>query len=296
MGIITDDAALSAMPRTAAKADAVVLLPEVGSTNTYARELIEREGEGRWPFASPSAVAVVATDRQTAGRGRLDHVWTSAAGESFTVSFVACVPRALATDESVNGWLQMIAGLSALDALREAAGETGEGGLKLKWPNDLFCGGLKLGGILAEMVMLPGEPDRVAVIFGIGINLAVPADRLPTPQSTSLQLHYALGRSGEGQAVDTAALRDRIAARLVASLRSRLDALIRDPHAEAPRLAGETRSLCWTLGHRVSIHYTDGTTLEATALALNDDASLTVRDDAGATRTVRTADVGVLNH
>ena len=65
--------------------------------------------------------------------------------------------------------------------------------MELKWPNDVFCHGLKLGGLLSELVLLPdGEADDdVVVVFGVGLNLALGASRLPTPQSTSLQLHVS---------------------------------------------------------------------------------------------------------
>lgn len=103
----------------------------------------------------------------------------------------------------------VIAGFAALDALRGALAECGvaseDCGLRLKWPNDLFCQGRKLGGILTEMVPLPGRDDSAALVIGIGINLAIPADRLPTEQSTSLQLHV------QGLP-DARTLRDMIAA------------------------------------------------------------------------------------
>ena len=77
-------------------------------------------------------------------------------------------------DGSVNGWLTVIAGFAALDALRGALAECGvaseDCGLRLKWPNDLFCQGRKLGGILTEMVPLPGRDDSAALVIGIGIN------------------------------------------------------------------------------------------------------------------------------
>ncbi|WP_101621487.1 biotin--[acetyl-CoA-carboxylase] ligase [Bifidobacterium parmae] len=331
------------MPRTAQVADRVVFVGETGSTNTLARGLVasgELAGaagvaDAAGAVAGGSAAsdhpyaAVVAADRQTAGRGRLDHTWESAPGESSTVSYVVTVPRALAVDETVNGWLQMTAGLATLDGLRTAlaavgakplhdAEDGGDGGdapavsadrLGLKWPNDIFVGDHKLGGILAELVPLPetaetGEsgtgasgdgpstetPDdagRVAIVFGVGLNLAVPADRLPTPQATSLQLHYAPLPSGEE-------LRDRIAAGTVAALRRRLAALAAGPRDAAAALRRETADACVTLGRRAVAHFTDGSTLEGEAVALNDDASLTIRDDAGVTHVVRTADVGVL--
>ncbi|MCH9276752.1 biotin--[acetyl-CoA-carboxylase] ligase [Bifidobacterium amazonense] len=289
------------MPRTvAAVGGGVLLFDEIGSTNTMAREMV----------AAGRSVAVVAADRQTAGRGRLDHTWTSAPGESFTVSFVARAPRAIATDERVNGWLQMIAGLAALDAIRAAVCDANDGKLMLKWPNDLFCDGRKLGGILAEMVMSPAAfdvsaddaDDDVALVFGIGINLDVPADRLPTAQATSLQLNYDLrgnaaadaADSGNAAVTDADTLRDRIAAGIAAGLRSRIAAFAADPRDQAATLLEETRQVCWTLGHEVEAHFTDGSTLRGEALALNADASLMIRTPDGKTHVVRTADVGVL--
>ena len=67
----------------------------------------------------------ICADEQTAGRGRLDHQWTSAVGESFIVSLVVSVPTAIVRDTSVNGWLQMIAGLVTLDALNGMIEEYG---------------------------------------------------------------------------------------------------------------------------------------------------------------------------
>lgn len=346
-GGITNDSARQRMPRTVAESGQVLLLDSVGSTNTALRELIAGDapqGRSHWPFAE-ATVAVVAADRQTAGRGRLDHVWSSAiddasaaAVRSFTVSFAMRVPAGIIHDVRVGGWVQMIAGLAARDAVvaavsqelgvagdsgaakcagahdtvipdvsatrlvkhdsscdvadrgveRQAGGVMPSDAVRLKWPNDLFCCGRKLGGILAEMVVLDDDPDAVAVIVGIGINLDVPADRLPTAQSTSLSLMWS-GLTGRG-----AVLRDAIAAGMVRGMRSRLGSFVVDPDSATPALADEMRSVCWTLGRPVEVHYTDGETLRGTAVGLNDDASLSVRDADGTLHVVTTGDVGVL--
>lgn len=393
-------AAATRMPATTRAADAAFLLDEIGSTNTLARELITEgrlgvdlsgasggdssasgssvTGPSTSSYSGRSAhplipVAVIAADTQTAGRGRLDHTWTSRPGESFTVTFVVAVPRSIATDESINGWLQMIAGLATLDAIDDAfaisgarplpsesrfgaahasegaaAGDAPSTGVpstgaasdtlapssdshvlsvgrqpvvapQLKWPNDIYLGGRKLGGILAEMVPLSepvvasadaissagaapdstdAAPDAVpssvraagpsvAIVFGIGLNLNVPADRLPTTESTSLQLHYAPLPAPD-------ALRDAIAAGVVRSLRRRLAAFVADPKRRAGVLLRETRERSWTLGRRAVAHFVDGTELEGVAEALNPDASLILCDRDGVEHTVRTADVGVL--
>lgn len=316
------DGTSPAMPRTARAASRVIAYRSIDSTNSEARRLL-LDGSLR---LDDGGIAVIAADVQTAGRGRLDHAWVSRPGESFIVTFVASVPRSLATDASINGWLQMTAGLAAVDGLREAMGECGatpiapdadrgaeEGmeesaeesveeeandGFMLKWPNDVFLDSRKLGGVLSEMASLPqdgatGErgsesgSDRLAIIFGIGLNLAIPADHLPTSQSTSLQLHYA-------PLPDPETLRDIIAARIAASLGARLRRLETDRVCEARRVHDEAERICYTLGRHAVAHFVDGTEMEGEAVALNADASLDLRTPDDKVHTVRTADVGVL--
>ena len=87
MGLM--DSALT-MPGTCVAADCVLSLDSVGSTNTYAADLV-RSGELYGDARRGGEIVVVCADAQTAGRGRLDHRWTSRPGESFTVSFVVNV-------------------------------------------------------------------------------------------------------------------------------------------------------------------------------------------------------------
>ncbi len=277
------------MPRTTEVADNVIAVVETASTNTLARQML-RDGTMAPPADGGAGVAVVATDVQSAGRGRLERTWVSAPGESMTCSYIATLPVGVIADGSVNGWLTVIAGFAALDALRGALTECGvaseEYGLRLKWPNDLFCQGRKLGGILTEMVPLPGRDDSAALVIGIGINLAIPADRLPTEQSTSLQLHV------QGLP-DARTLRDMIAAyRAVAEFPT--ERFRGRPACRRRAAARGDLRVCWTLGRRVEARFTDGSVLTGTATALNADASLSVRDDAGENHVVPTADVGVL--
>ena len=157
-------AATPQLPRTTAVADHVVAVDETDSTNALAAQMI---GDGSLTLPDHQdgelAVAVVAADRQTAGRGRNGHKWVSQPGRCSTMSYAVRIPRAIATDESVNGWLQMIAGLVTLDALNGMIEEYGAApnqpdcSLELKWPNDVFCHGLKLGGLLSELVIPPSS-------------------------------------------------------------------------------------------------------------------------------------------
>lgn len=305
-------AATPQLPRTETVADQVVAVAETDSTNALAARMIA-DGSLDLPVHQDGTlgVSVVAADRQTAGRGRMGHTWVSQPGRCSTISYAVRLPRALALDERLNGWLQMISGLVTLDAMNRAMDEFGAKPnqpdclLELKWPNDVFCHGLKLGGLLAELVMLPQadaaasaqetqegqeaqeDGDDVALVFGVGLNLALGACRLPTPNSTSLQLHVTGLPAFE-------LMRDAVAAYEVEGFAARLAAFIADPEAQAEQLREEMRAVCWARGREVEAHFTDGSTLVGEAIGLNEDASLILRTPDGTDHTVRTADVGVL--
>ena len=129
--------------------------------------------------------------------------------------------------------------------------------------------------------------DDVVIVFGVGLNLALGACRLPTPQSTSLQLHVS-GLPSFGE------MRDAVAERQVEGFRERLVKFIADPKGQAESLREEVKAVCWARGRQVEAHFTDGTTLTGEAIGLNEDASLILRTQDGTDHTVRTADVGVL--
>lgn len=127
-------------------------LAECGSTNTEALAHL-REGGG--PL-------LVSASRQTAGRGRLGRAWLtdpSSDGASLTFSVALAMPAEL----DLSG-LSLAVGCTVADAL-DAGGER----IRLKWPNDLFLDGAKLGGILIETV--PISRDCRGVVIGIGLNL-----------------------------------------------------------------------------------------------------------------------------
>jgi BirA family biotin operon repressor/biotin-[acetyl-CoA-carboxylase] ligase len=127
-------------------------LAECGSTNTEALAHL-RDGGG--PL-------IVSADRQTAGRGRLGRAWlTDPAGDDAALTFSIALPMPAELDLS---GLSLAVGCAVADAL-----DPGSARIRLKWPNDLFLDGAKLGGILIETVPLPDQ--RRGVVIGIGLNL-----------------------------------------------------------------------------------------------------------------------------
>ncbi|HEX7048425.1 MAG TPA: bifunctional biotin--[acetyl-CoA-carboxylase] ligase/biotin operon repressor BirA [Gammaproteobacteria bacterium] len=130
------------------------LLDSVNSTNTF---LMEQDH---------GAVMACIAEHQQAGRGRRGRDWVSPFGANLYLSlswpFASLPPDFPAL------------GLAAGVAARRALADIRCNGVQLKWPNDLYANGAKLGGILLEMRGEPPGPCRV--IAGIGINVAMPAD------------------------------------------------------------------------------------------------------------------------
>jgi BirA family biotin operon repressor/biotin-[acetyl-CoA-carboxylase] ligase len=124
---------------------------ETGSTNADLLAAHERGEAGER--------TVLATDHQTAGRGRLDRRWDAPPGSNLLVSILfERVP-----DVPVE--LTQRVGLAAVAAARLATGEQAGEPIGLKWPNDLLVGDRKLAGILAQRA-----PDG-AVVVGLGLNV-----------------------------------------------------------------------------------------------------------------------------
>ena len=141
----------------------VEVLPEVDSSNT---ELMRRARAGR------SEPTLLVAERQSAGRGRLGRSWHSAPGDSLTFS--------LSLPYAPQQWsgLSLAVGLSLAEALHPDIG--------LKWPNDLWLQGRKLGGILIEAAT---SAERSQLVVGVGLNIRPrPADGLSTPPAALTEL------------------------------------------------------------------------------------------------------------
>ncbi len=121
------------------------------STNTTAKELA-RTGAAHG--------TLVVAESQTAGRGRRGRTWISDPGSGI---FATLVLRPQLPPDRIP-LLTMTVGVAVVQTLRQL----GLGDAWLKWPNDVWVGGRKMVGILAEM---SGQIDQVDwVVAGFGIN------------------------------------------------------------------------------------------------------------------------------
>lgn len=142
----------------------VEVLPSLDSTNT---ELMRRARAGQ-----RQPTLLVALD-QTAGRGRRGRHWTSRPGASLTFSL------GLPFDPADWSGLSLAVGVSLAESLHP--------GVRLKWPNDLWWQGRKLGGLLIEAASCGAQ--RYAVI-GVGLNVARP--ELPPPADPAAECEAAV--------------------------------------------------------------------------------------------------------
>lgn len=127
-------------------------LRRVDSTNLRARQLAAA--------GVPHGTLVTASE-QTAGRGRQGRRWSAPAGSALLMSLVLRHPP---------GLLALRAGIAVAEAAEALCGRP----VTVKWPNDVLLGDGKVAGILVE-----ARPQERWAVLGIGLNVAVPLDRLP---------------------------------------------------------------------------------------------------------------------
>lgn len=147
----------------------LAVMDEVDSTNA---EVLRRGFSG-----SDGRLAVCIADRQLQGRGRRGRIWHSPRGENLYMS----MGLAFRGGFSVLDGLSLVFGVAVAEALENM----GVPGVGLKWPNDLFLDGAKLGGILIE---LQGELEEgvIRVVAGVGMNVHMRDNPLVDQRWTSL--------------------------------------------------------------------------------------------------------------
>jgi biotin-(acetyl-CoA carboxylase) ligase len=113
-------------------------LEQIDSTNS---ELLRRVAVG-----AVRAPHTLVAAQQTQGRGRAGRAWLSGA-ENLCLSMLIELPLPVAAIPP----LTLALGVAARRALLHACPRLGRLKMQLKWPNDLYLNGVKLGGILLEV-------------------------------------------------------------------------------------------------------------------------------------------------
>ncbi len=125
---------------------------------------------------------VIMAESQYAGRGQQQNRWNSEPGRNLTVSLLL---NPVFLPPLYQFHLTRVVSIGVAGALIKVLGDE----VKIKWPNDIYYGDKKLGGILIENI-LQGNVIKHAVV-GIGLNVnqeEFPA-WVPNPVSVKQILH-----------------------------------------------------------------------------------------------------------
>lgn len=262
------------LPRSSARAARLDVLAQCASTNAG---LVARASGG--DLAHFSALV---TTNQTAGRGRLGRTWVAPAGKSLAVS-VFLGTGSVAPDRL--GWLPLLTGLAMARAVQSLL--IGHD-VSVKWPNDVLVDGLKVAGILAELV--PGA----GVVMGAGLNLTIAERELPTPTSTSL----ALNGWGSGSPTADDEMVDAALSAYLVELDSLYSALASAGFdAGGSGIRSQVTAACATVGRVVRVELPGGDELVGTATDIDDSGRLVVAGTSfDGTRAIAAGDVTHLRH
>ena len=155
----------------------VIFLSTIDSTNNHAARLLDQDYEA--PF-------FVASNEQTKGRGRMGRKWHSPPSRNLYLSFAS----RLRVDHHRMQRFTLWMGARIARDLGQWLGMR----IGLKWPNDLYYEGRKLGGMLAD-TRSDGHAVR-ELVFGVGLNVNQRREDWPAPLGASAtSLREALGHS-----------------------------------------------------------------------------------------------------
>ncbi|MDY5130600.1 biotin--[acetyl-CoA-carboxylase] ligase [Actinotignum timonense] len=157
---------------------------------------------------APGLVCGLIADEQSDGRGRMGRSWFATKDGSLLFSVLIAVPESVRAELS---WVTFAGALAARAALEKLGAH-----VAISWPNDIVTRphAAKLAGLLGEVVSTDAA-GNIGVVLGVGINLGLRAEELPTPASASL--------ATAGFPVPS---RDEVAAAYLRELGARLAALV----------------------------------------------------------------------
>jgi BirA family biotin operon repressor/biotin-[acetyl-CoA-carboxylase] ligase len=113
---------------------------------------------------------------QTAGKGQRGKKWITNKNENIILSAVLEPPQMLASQPFL---LSALVALACYDFFKNYAQDK----TSIKWPNDLYWGDRKAGGILIENVFKGTNWSYAVVGIGININQTVFSENIPNPVS-----------------------------------------------------------------------------------------------------------------
>ena len=132
----------------------IYLLLDTDSTNKYLRQI---------KFTQEAENIIAIAEYQSSGVGRRGKRWVSPFGTNIYFSLRTTICKPIGEIGSIS----LVVGMAVIKTLTNLKVEH----LMLKWPNDVYCDGKKLSGILIEVVRQ--HKNYIDLIIGIGINVSM---------------------------------------------------------------------------------------------------------------------------
>ena len=149
------------------------------STNTLMKELLAK---GEWREGE----RFLYTAFQTAGRGQAGNGWESEEGKNLLCSILLPPRKDLF-------YLNVLVSVAVHQVIRSVLCQakpvctlSGEAGLTIKWPNDIYYGDKKIAGILVENAILGSEVTYSIAGIGLNVNQTTFLSSAPNPVSLKL--------------------------------------------------------------------------------------------------------------
>jgi BirA family transcriptional regulator, biotin operon repressor / biotin---[acetyl-CoA-carboxylase] ligase len=205
-----------------------------------------------------NAGLVVLAEEQSAGRGQRGRVWLAPPRASILMSVVLFPPESLSAPAALVS-LTAVAVACALERFVP-------GPLGIKWPNDIYASGRKVGGILVERAALRNSSEAVGTVIGIGLNVhAAP------PDSDDLR----------ATALDTLAGCRLDRTTLVSAILTELDAWYEIAVREGQsQLLSEWRKRACLVGETIRVETTNGP-ITGTLISIDPLDGISLRTDSG---------------
>lgn len=247
--------------KSAANAE-ITIKDTVTSTNTLLRSAAEN--------GAPDKTVLIANE-QTEGRGRRGKSFYSPADSGIYMSIL--LRPDFGADKSF--FITAGAAVSVVRAVKKVCGiDAG-----IKWVNDIMLDGKKICGILTEAVTDFESGSLQYAVMGLGINISRPKDGFPSEISDIASSLYS------DEAADNE-LKCSLAAEILNNFFDIYE------HTSVERLIDEYKKYSVVLGKRIKV-ISAGTEYFATAVDIDNDARLVVKDNEGNMHTLSSAEVSV---
>jgi len=139
------------------------------STNDFAGEMLEK--------GLPVEGTMIIAAAQTHGKGTANNVWESEPGKNILASIIL-YPDFLPAEKQFL--LNKCISVAVLKCLKQFLPDEQ---VSIKWPNDLYVGTRKIGGILIKNTISGNVFQNCIVGIGLNINQESFSDKLPNPCS-----------------------------------------------------------------------------------------------------------------